>query len=736
MLKKSNHILILSSYPPRECGIATFTQDLTNAFNKKFNPVVKTEICALNDRIYNYNSNVAFQIDASRLESYVALAKKINSREDIKLINIQHEFGLFGGEFGDYLIPFLQALEKPVIVTFHTVISKPEKKLKEIVKTIVSLSRAAVVMNHLSENLLEKKYGIPPNKINYIPHGIPQVSYEVSQQSKKALGYEGKIVLSTFGLINKNKGIEYVIRALPKIVQKYPNIVYLVIGETHPNIKKRQGEKYRNFLLREVKKLKLENNVIFYNKYLPLDEIIQFLKASDIYISSCIDKEQSVSGTLSYALGCGRATISTATEYAKHIINGKNGLLVKFKDPSGIAKEIIDLISNEKERKLMQIKAYKDTRPMIWPNVAESYFKLYRKFAELEAEENKLPEIKFDHILKMTDNFGIIQHASYTKPDKRFGYSLDDVSRALILCAMHYKSNPSEQLRKLMGIYIRFIKYARKKDGSFANIISYKRKKDKILEEDVQGRTIWALGYVSSQDYLPQDFRKEAFELFNSSIPVFGKIKAPRSTAFAILGLCFYLKAFPKSKNLKKILQDFSYRLIDLYKKNSCPEWQWFEDGLTYSNSKLPEALFCAYGLLKDKDCLKFAKSSLSFLESITFGPYYMPIGQKGWYFKNKQRSHFDQQPEDAASMVQTEVLAYRITKNKKYLKNALKAFQWFLGKNYLSQMVYDESTGGCNDGLGEYELNLNQGAESTICYAMARLLFEEEDLKSEIIRI
>ncbi|MBU3942684.1 glycosyltransferase, partial [Patescibacteria group bacterium] len=581
---------------------------------------------------------------------------------------------------------------------------------------------------------LENDYEIPHSKINYIPHGIPQVIYESSKEYKKDLGYEGKIVLSTFGFISKNKGIEYVIRALPEIIRKFPDVIYLIIGETHPNIQNEQGEKYRKFLYREINRLGLKNNVKFFNKYMILEELISFLQATDIYICSCVDKKQSVSGTLSYALGCGRAVISTKTEYAKHIINKENGILVPSKNSEEITKGVLRLISDEKTSKAMAIQSYKDTRPMIWPNVAQSYLKLYKKFAKLEIEENKLPEIKFDHIVKMTDDFGIIQHANYNNPNKRFGYSLDDVSRALIACAMYYKNNPSEQLKKLMEIYIKFIKFAKRKNKSFANIISYKRKKDNILEEDVQGRTIWALGFILAQDYLPKKIRDESLELFQSSGPLLSKIKAPRSIAFVMLGLYFYLKTFPKDNKSKKIFQDFSNQLVRFYKNNTCLDWRWFEESLTYSNSKLSEALFCAYDLLKDRTCLRIAKSSLSFLESITLGPdYYMPIGQKGWYFKNKQRSYFDQQPEDAASMVQTEMMAYKITKNKKHLKDALKIFHWFLGKNYLGLMVYDEATGGCNDGLGKYELNLNQGAESTVSYLMARLSFEDKKINNTI---
>lgn len=734
--KKHNRILVISSYPPRKCGIATFTQDLTTAFDKRFNPAVKTEICAINNRIYNYNSSVVYQINASDLENYVLLAREINSRNDIKIVNIQHEFGLFGGKYGNYLVPFLRALGKPIVVTFHSIIPRPDKVLRKVVGAISDSCDAMVVMNKSSKQVLEKDYKIASCKISYIPHGIPQVAFERSEGFKKNLGYDGKIVLSTFGLVGRNKGIEYAIRALPEIAREFPNVIYLVIGETHPSIPQREGKKYRRLLYREVSRLGLGNNVKFFDKYATLEEIIRFLQATDIYISTSIDKNQSVSGTLSYALGCGRPVVSTATEYAKNIIDGKNGVLVKTKNSKEISKEVIRLISDEKTARNMAARAYRDTRPMIWSNIAQSYLELYNRFAKLETEENKLLAIKFDHIVKMTDDFGIIQHARYNVPEKKFGYSLDDVSRALIACAMHYKRSPSPQLKKMMDVYIKFIDFAKRKDGSFTNIVSSSKKRDNSFDEDAQGRTVWGLGYVISLDYLPKDIKDKARGLLKSCMPLLKKIKAPRAKAFAIIGLYFYLKINSNGK-LKNIFKKFSYYLLDLYKGNARADWSWFEDSLTYSNSKLPEALFYAYDLLKEKRFLKAAKSSLNFLESITLnGEFYMPIGQKGWYAKNKQRSYFDQQPEDASSMVQTEALAYEITKNKEYLKKALKAFHWFLGKNHLRLMVYDETTGGCNDGLGEYELNLNQGAESTICYAMARLLFEDEKIKKIITKL
>jgi glycosyltransferase involved in cell wall biosynthesis len=729
---KFNSILHISTFPPRECGIATFTQDLTTAFNKKFNPVTKAQVCALNElptSIYNYDCNVVNQIAATELENYVSLAQKINESKHIKLVNIQHEFGIYGGHCGDYIIPFLQALEKPSVITFHSVMPTADAEIKKIVDKITAESKAIVVMNKMSQDTLVKYYKVPQYKIFYIPHGIPQTTYESSKRYKHMLGLENKIVLSTFGFLSRNKGIEHAIRALPKIIKKFPETVYLVIGETHPNGIKIRGEKYRNFLQREVEKLGLKDHVKFYNKYISLEEIIRFLKASDIYLSTSVDKNQSVSGTLSYALGVGRPVVSTKTLYAKYIVNKNNGVLVDFRSPSQISKAVIHMLSDEKALKSMGAKAYKDTRKMIWPNVAESYFKLYQRLIKIKEEKNKLPEIKFDHIVKLTDNFGIIQHAKYSSPNKRFGYSLDDIARSLIACSMHYKNQPSEQMERLIKTYLNFMSFCQRKNGSFANIVSYKKEKDKTTEEDVQGRALWALGYAASRDYLPESIKKQALTCFKRALHLADKVKAPRSIAFAINGL-YFLK-------LKKRTKKLADRLVKFYEENASYNWYWFENCLTYSNSKLPEALFLAYDLLKNKKYLDVAQSSLEFLDSVTFGSdYYSPIGQKGWYSKGRERSYFDQQPEDAATAVQSKVTAFKVTNNEKHLQDALKAFQWFFGKNHLGLMVYNEVTGGCHDGLGQHELNLNEGAESTICYLMARLSFEDEKIKDKIKEI
>ncbi len=738
MAKKqsANKILHLSTFPPRECGIATFTQDLIFAFDRKFNPKIKSQVLALNDHstsIYNYDKKVMDEIPSADLESYVSLAKKLNRMDDVKIINIQHEFGLFGGDWGNYIIPFLQVIEKPVVVTLHSVLSikdgrlgKRNSYLKKIINSIAEKSSALVVMNKFSQEILESEYNIPSSKIFLIPHGIPQTPLEPSEKFKALFGLEGKIILSTFGLLSPNKGVEYAIRALPNVVKKYPNVVYMVLGVTHPQIRAWDGETYRTFLTQETEKLGLKNNVKFYNKYLTLEEVVNYLKATDVYVSPSIDSEQSVSGTLAYALGCGRPVVATDSMYAKYLVNQNSGVLVSPKNPAEIEKAILGMLQNPKQLKSMSIGAYELSRKMIWPNVAVEYFKLYQKFTDIREEETKFPPIKMDHIVRLTDNFGMLQFAKYIKPQRRYGYTLDDNARALIACVKCYEKSFDPEILDLAKKYMKAIKFMQTTRGEFVSAVSYQKKRDSNKYEDVQGRAVWALGYVASCDFLPEGLAIEAAYMFKKALKFIMKLDSPRAIAFSMTGIYHYIKKYP-AKYILNLFGKLAESQFNLYKNRANDEWQWFEDYLTYSNSKLSESLLYAYLGTRKKKYLTAAEDSLEFLSKNTFKDgIYWPIGQNGWYFRNKTRAYFDQQPEDTASMVETKALAYQITKNKKHRRDALNAFKWFLGKNHLNQMVYDEVTGGCNDGIHQNRINLNQGAESTVSYLLARLAIEE----------
>lgn len=728
-LSTDNTIIYLSTYPPRECGIATFSQDLVTAIDKQYNPKVHSRLISINETamsFYNYSPKILDTIAADSIKDYVAMAEYINARKEIKLVNIQHEFGIFGGQWGDYLIPFLQVLKKPAATTLHSVLPNPDDFLRDVVRNICDHSRVVIVMNTLSQDILIKEYDIPPAKIAVIPHGIPQVTFEPSIISKNTIGLKDKIVLSTFGLLNQGKGIEYAIRALPPIVRKYPNIIYLVIGETHPVIQKNEGEKYRNFLQKEVGRLGLQKNVKFYNKYLTLNEITTYLKATDIYISTALDKQQSVSGTLSYALGCGRPVIATASSYARFLVEKDRGILVRFRSANDVTAAIKKLLKDEKLLKSMSESAYSATRSMIWPNVARSYFTLFQKEAQIGKAEKKLPQIKFDYVIRLTDDFGMLHHSRYARPQKRFGYSLDDNARALIVTTKYYAASQESYILKLMRNYLSFMKFNQKKNGQFARLVSGSKIRDLRHDEDVLGRAVWALGYFLSADIQDKKMNDVANEMFKKSLGNADEITSPRAIAFTIIGLYHYFKKHP-NKHIERLIKSLADKQLALYKESATDDWHWFEDMLTYSNSRLPESLYYAYGVTKNKKYLTVAEKTLKFLHDITFErQYYSPIGQAGWFIRNKKRSYYDQQPEDTSSMVETKVAAFAITNNKKYAKDAYKAFQWFLGRNHLDLMVYDEATGGCHDGLGQHALNLNQGAESTLSYLLARLSIGE----------
>lgn len=724
--EKSSWMVYMGTFPPRECGIATFTKDLVTAMDRKYSPSIKSKIIAMNDdiaNIYNYPDDVIFQIDESDINGYIEVAKKINEMDKVKLVNIQHEFGIFGGEYGCYLIAFLEIINKPVIITFHTVLPNPNDKLKKVVQSLAEKSMYLIVMTKKAVEILRNDYEIKTN-IEIIPHGIPSVQFESSLKAKNDFGYKNRIVLSSFGMMNRGKGYEYVIDALPKVIEKYPNILYLIVGETHPVVRKKEGEQYRNLLEKKVKELNLKKNVKFYNKYLKLSEIVKYLQATDIYICANNNPNQITSGTLGYAMGAGRAVISTPFLHAKDIVNHERGLLVEFRNPESFANAIIKILSSPGLKESMEKNAYSYTRHMTWPNVALSYIGVFNKHIRLsEKHETAFPKIKLNHLMKLTDKFGIIQFVNHTQPDKYSGYTLDDNARVMIACCMYYNKFKDGSKLKLINTYLNFIKYVQQKDGRLYNVVDHNRKiKFKDWSDDAHGRALWALGYLISIESIPVELKDKAKKIFCKALNIIGNIKSPRAVAFIIIGLYFYNKSRPSSENISKI-RKLANHLVSLYKDSSSDRWQWFEEYLTYSNSKLPEALFYSYLATQDKEYLKIAKSTLNFLISITFEKgIYAPIGHDGWNFKNGKKAHFDQQPVDAASMVQTLVLANRITKEDKYMKDVIRAFHWFLGKNSLNQIIYDESTGGCHDGLGKLSVNLNQGAESTISYLIARL--------------
>lgn len=729
-------ILYMSSYPPRECGIATFTQDLVNSIDKEFSPAIKSKILAINDNgtsLYNYPKKVSMQMHETEMEDYINRAYDINKSSDIKLVNLQHEYGLFGGEQGEFLIPFLEMLKKPIVTTMHTVLPEPGEKMQKIGSFIAKKSEKVIVMNETAKNILIEKYNVSKNKIAIIPHGVHNISFPSKSRTKKALNLNGRIIISTFGMISKDKGIEYAIQALPSIVKKYPNVLYLVLGATHPVVLKHEGEKYRNKLKKLVTDLGLEENVRFYNKYLSLKELIEFLKATDIYVYPMLSKEQASSGSLSYALSCACPVVATKSQYAKSIIKNNQGILVDFKNSEQIEKAFHDMLSDRKMLKEMTKNAYFFSRHMTWSNVAINYFNTFNSFAKIvPTHKGKLPIINLGHIKNLTDDFGMIQFANHTKPDIHSGYCQDDNVRILLACAMLYEQKPTNEVLSLIKKYFNFIKFVQKSSGKFYNVLSYQRIFiDEGESEDAFGRTIWTLGYIIKSKKIPNDIRTEAIKVFIKAKPHISKLKSYRAIAFAIIGLSHIAESDVRLGE-KALINSLTQNHLKGYyqqikQSTETDQWNWFENCLTYSNFKMPESLFRAYKITKKQEYLDVAENTMDFLLKISFEKNYLePVGQNGWYFRGGKRSYFDQQPEDASSAVEALCTAYEITKKEKYKDLAVKSFNWFLGNNHLMQMIYDEATGGCFDGLGEHSINFNQGAESTISYLLARLTVEK----------
>ena len=647
----------------------------------------------------------------------------------IKLVCIEHEFGIFGGEEnGEYLIAFLDKLEKPAVVTFHSVVPNPSDERKRVVMSIAKRSKAITVMAASAVDILVDNYGVDRNKIHVIHHGVPSIDLLKDNTSvKRSLGLDNRFVISTFGLINKGKGIEYAIKALPNIVKKFPNVLYLIIGETHPIVRKQEGEEYRNKLIRLVEKLGLKDNVKFYNKYLTLEEIIEYLKASDLYIYSALDKNQIVSGTLAYAMSAGKAIIGTPSIYAKEVLADGRGVVVEFKNVKSMEKTIFDIIENPSLRKNLEKNAYAFSRQMTWPNVATNYLNVFKKFIDVKKNIGiyKLPKLKLNHLFTLTDETGIIQHAKHSMPNRDTGYTLDDNARALIVATMHYNLYKSEKSLRLINTYLSFIFHSQMENGLFHNLMSYdKRFIDDVGSEDSFGRALWATGRLVNSS-VNTNLKASAKFVFDNGVKHIYELDSVRAKVFSLIGLYNYYQVYP-NEDVRDKIKSLADKLVENYKQISGNNWFWFEDSLTYSNGKIPEALYLAYAVTKNETYLDIAEKSLNFLSSLLMldGKLVL-IGHKGWYKRGSERAFYDQQPIDASSMVQVYMTAFKITEKKEYYDNAFLAFQWFLGRNLLNQTVYDEATGGCFDGLLPNCINLNQGAESTISYLLARLNLE-----------
>ncbi len=732
-------IAYISTYLPRECGIATFNNNLEQAIESNFSGQSSTENgfgIAVNDsedkKTYDYPEHVKFIIRQNYQKDYIQAATFVNTT-DVQAVMLEHEFGIYGGESGVYILPLLHRLEKPLFSVLHTILKEPSYAQKLIIQEIAARSVKLLVMSRRGIDFLVKIYGIDPEKIQYVEHGVPDLEAPKVNPLKKVSLFRKHRVLLTFGLLSRNKGLETVIQALPKIIEQHPDVMYVVLGNTHPGIVRTSGEEYRDYLKRLAIHLKVDKHLTFISKFVSDAELINYLTAAHIYVTPYLNEAQITSGTLSYAVGAGAAVVSTPYWHALELLEEERGCLFKFKDADGLAEIVNELLNDPDRLGILKQNAYQYGLHLRWPEIGATYIRTIEKALHQESftdpvlqqiiDPERIPEFSLAHVLRLTDDTGIVQHAKYGIPNLKEGYCLDDNARALIMALMAYQRNKSKEALDLLPIYLSFIHYMQRDDGNFRNFLSFKREYlDEVGSEDSFGRTVWALGYLV--DCAPNSsYREFAGELFLRSIPHFKKLRHLRGMANTIIGISYYLKAHPGEFRLLHELMNLTTPLKKAYERQKGENWHWFEEKLTYDNAILPLALLHAYEITEDEKIKEIAMESLEFLDKLTLNNGFLsPIGNNEWYHRGGEVPVFDQQAIETMAMVLMYLKAYQITHHPAYIEKMFVSYQWFLGENILRVPLYDHETKGCCDGLQETALNRNQGAESTLAYLISHL--------------
>jgi len=733
-------IAFLGDYPPRLCGIATFTQDLCEAVAGEA-PASRCFVGAVNDRVdaYEYPPRVRFEIDEKDLHSYRRAADFLNF-DNTDVLCVQHEFGIYGGSAGSHVLALLKEVRMPVVTTLHTVLSDPDAAQRKVMEELSRRSDRIVVMARKGEEILREVYRVPEDKVDVIPHGIPDMPFVDSSVYKAQLGVEGRMVLLTFGLLGPGKGIEYVIEALPEIVRRHPNAVYLVLGATHPHLVAREGESYRLGLERLAEDRGVKGNVIFYNRFVSLGDLKEFIGATDIYLTPYLNETQITSGTLAYVYGAGKAVVSTPYWHAKELLADGRGALVPFRDPSAIAEGVCGFLDDPARLRAVREKAYGVGREMIWPAVARRYLESFRRarsdrvakprtaFADwtLASRPYELPPLRLDHIERMTDGTGILQHANFNVPNFQEGYCTDDNARGFILCNLlgELGGRPhAESLDRLATSYLAYLSAAFNADsGRFRNFMSHGRQwLEEEGSEDSHARALWALG-VGAGCSRNKGHRRLSARLFERGLPATAGFSSPRAWAFVLLGLHQFLRRFGDHRAAVETRSALTDRLVGMWRAHATEDWPWFEPRATYDNPRLCQALIQSGRYMPRPDALEIGLESLRWLASIqkTREGHFRPIGSDGFYEKGGARADFDQQPVEAQAMVSACLEAFRATEDPSWSSEAKRAFEWFLGRNDLDLPLYDSSSGGCSDGLQKDRVNENQGAESTLAFHLS----------------
>ena len=735
---KIRKIAFVGDYLPRKCGIATFTHDMYASVAGRF-PDAQCFVVPVNDRPegYDYPPEVRFEIEEQDLESYRRAADFLNfATTDV--VCLQHEYGIYGGVAGSHILGLLRDLRMPVVTTFHTVLREPDVDQRRVLKELAALSARVVVMTERARTFLRGIYGVPEAKIDLIAHGIPDTPFVDPDLYKDQFGVGGRLVALTFGLLSPNKGIEHMLRAVPEVHESFPDFVYIVLGATHPALVREQGERYRLSLERLARDLGISKQVIFYNRFVELKELTEFIRAADVYVTPYLNPAQITSGTLAYSFGCGKAIVSTPYWHAEELLADGRGVLVPFADSGALAREICGLLRDAPRRNAMCEQAYRLGRGMIWAHSARLYMESFqqarlghqdqpfkplavRTLAEQQAE---LPDWRLDHLARLTDATGMFQHATHTIPNFADGYCTDDNARALLLTVLLEElGQGGTQVHRLATTYAAFLQAAFDRGRRrFRNFLDFDRRwLEEVGSEDCHGRALWALGTCVGRSRRP-DLPSWAASHFELALPAIQETTSPRTWAFALLGIREYLRRLGGDRLSAQARDTLTARLIDLYERTATPDWPWFEEVLSYDVARLPQALIATGRDGCNARALEVGLHALGWLVTVQRAPqeHFRAIGCNGFYRKGHKRARFDQQPIEANATVSACLEAYRATQDPAWMNEARSAFEWFLGRNDLGQDLYDPGTGGCCDGLQEDRVNRNQGAESTLAFLLS----------------
>ncbi|MDD2764110.1 MAG: glycosyltransferase family 4 protein [Opitutaceae bacterium] len=731
-------IAFLGDYLPRKCGIATFTADLRGAVAAQF-PAKQCLVVPVNDLAggYDYPAEVRFEITEQDLSSYLRAADFLNIT-DVDVICVQHEFGIFGGPAGSHVLALLRELRMPIVTTLHTILREPSTEQRRVLRELIRLSTRLVVMTERGRELLHEIYQAPAAKVDLIPHGIPDMPFADPNYFKDEFNVAGKQVLLTFGLLSPNKGIEYTLRALPELLREFPNVVYIVLGQTHPNLLRDEGEAYRLSLERLAKDLGVQKHVVFFNRFVELEELMRFIGAADIYLTPYLTEAQITSGTLAYAFGAGNAVVSTPYWHAVELLTAERGKLVPFRDAGAIARAVGELLHDEPLRHAMRKKAYLLGRDMVWSRVAQLYGRSFEQARQdhsfvgrrsspiktLDEQPGQLPELKLDHLFRMSDSTGILQHASFTVPNFAEGYCTDDNARALVLAMMLQRlGQGSPRISERAATYAAFLNHAFDRErGRFRNFLSYDRRwLEEVGSEDCQGRALWALGLCMAQAG-QGGLQMLAAQLFEQALPATAGFTSPRAWVFTLIGIDEYLRRLGGDRHANQVRETLTARLLQCYADTAGDGWLWFEDVVSYANARLPQAMILSGRGLNNGAMLEIGLKSLRWLVKVQTSDAgsFRPVGSNGFFPRGKERALFDQQPIEAQATVSACIEAYRATGDMAWVTEARRALEWFLGRNDLGLALYDSTTGGCRDGLQVDRVSQNQGAESTLACLLA----------------